>query len=297
MPSRTSLIAVAMIAVLVAGATGFFAMHTAAGMHAPSEKPSAGNPLFYAEISTTSPPLAVPAAAPGKKIQLPILVYHIVRPSYPSDSAAVRAIAVTPETFDAQMNYLKSVGYHVVQFSDLENHFASGAPLPPHPVILSFDDGWSDQFKYAFPILQKYQYPATFFVFTNAIGRKGFLTWDDLHTLVASGMRVGDHTRSHPYLTSVRNASALWDEIDGSKLLLEKKLGSPVDEFAYPFGRYDPAIISLVRKAGYKSARGDYYSGEQSDSLLFDLSAINVPTTIDRFEHLLPASGEVNIHN
>ncbi len=175
-----------------------------------------------------------------------------------------------------------------MRFSDLENYFAGGTPLPPHPVILSFDDGWSDQFTYAFPILQKYDYPATFFVFTNAIGRKGFLTWANLRTLVASGMSIGDHTRSHPFLTNITSTSTLWDEIDESKKLLEKELGVPVGEFAYPFGRYNPAIMSLVREAGYRSARGDFYSGDQSDDRLFELSAMNVPTTLARFESLLP---------
>lgn len=295
MPSRTFILS--SIVVLAAGAIGFFAMHAAAGTRTQGGKSSSENPILYAEISTTSPPSDVPTIAHDKKLRLPILVYHIVRPSYPSDSNAVRAIAVTPETFDLQMKYLKDTGYHVVQFSDLENYFANNTPLPSRAVILSFDDGWSDQFTYAFPILQKYQYHATFFVFTNAIGHRGFLTWDNLHTLVAGGMSIGDHTRSHPYLTSITSTSTLWNEIDGSKLLLEKNLGISIGEFAYPFGRYDPAIMSLVRKAGYKSARGDYYSGEQSDGLLFELSAINVPTTIARFEHLLPANGEVNIYN
>ncbi len=285
------------ILALTSGAIAFSATHAAVGSRAAIEQSPTENPVLYAEVSTTSPPLPASAPAHEKKLLLPILVYHIVRPSYPSDSAAVRAIAVTPQTFDAQMEYLKSTGYHVVLFSDLEDYFAGSAPLPSRPVILSFDDGWSDQFTYAFPILQKYKYRATFFVFTNAIGHKGFLTWDNLHTLVSGGMAIGDHTRSHPYLTRLTSASKLWDEINGSKQLLDQRLGISTHEFAYPFGRYDPAIVSLVRKAGYRSARGDFYSGEQSGDRLFELSAINVPTTIARFESLLPANGEVHIHN
>lgn len=257
------------------------------GAAAPASGMLEENPALYAEISTTSSP--PPLGASSKRINLPILVYHVIRPSYPSDSAAVRAIALTPETFDAEMSYLKTSGYHVVQFSNLESYFANGTPLPPKPVILSFDDGWGDQFKYAFPLLKKHAYLATFFVFTNAIGHKGFLTRNELMQLVAAGMTIGDHTRSHPYLTSITSTSTLVDEIQGSKALLEKELGIPITEFAYPFGQYNAGIVSLVQKAGYKSARGDYYSGEQSAENLFELSAMNAPTTMARFKEKFPA--------
>ncbi len=242
---------------------------------------------FYAGI-TTSTPQSFLTNSSSRGIWLPILVYHIVRPSYPSDNAAVRAIAVTPEIFNTEMDYLEKAGYHVVRFNNLEAYFMSGTPLPHKPVILSFDDGWSDQFTYAFPILEKYHYPATFFVFTNEIGYRGGLTWDNLRELVASGMTIGDHTRSHPFLTRITSTSTLWNEIDGSKLLLERELNVPINEFAYPFGQYNPTIISLVKKAGYKSARGDFYSGKQSLDRLFTLSALNAPTTTAIFKKDFP---------
>ncbi|MBU6323421.1 MAG: polysaccharide deacetylase family protein [Patescibacteria group bacterium] len=254
-----------------------------------TQAPAVEDVARYAEVSTTSR-AAAPSAA-SRTALIPILVYHIVRPSYPSDSAAVRSLALTPKVFDAEMLHLREAGYHVVRFRDLEAYFASGTPLPALPVIISFDDGWSDQYAYAFPILKKYGYPATFFVFTNAIGHRGFLSWTDLHAMLAAGMDIGDHTRSHPFLTSITDAAQLWSEIDGSKLLLEQELGVPVNEFAYPFGQYDPAIVALVRKAGYKSARGDFYSGSQSSDRLFGLSAMNAPTTTARFTELFPRNG------
>ncbi len=250
--------------------------------------PLQGTPLEnqarYAELSTTSQQTSAAPAFSVEKLNLPILVYHIVRPSYPGDSRAVRAIALTPETFGAEMKYLRTAGYHVVHFGDLEAYFKTGAPLPPKPIILSFDDGWSDQFAYAFPILKAYGYTATFFVFTNAIGHRGFLSWNELRQLLAAGMTIGDHTRSHPYLTGISSSTVLWNEIDGSKKLLEKQLGVSINEFAYPFGAYNTAIQTLVKKAGYASARGDYFSGEQTANRLYDLSAMNAPTTTALFE-------------
>jgi peptidoglycan/xylan/chitin deacetylase (PgdA/CDA1 family) len=253
-----------------------------------TEGPSSGNPILYAEIGTSTPESASTTTL-SNEVRLPILVYHIVRPSYPSDSAAVRAIAVTPENFDAEMKYLGDAGYHVVRFSDLEAHFASSTPLPQKPIILSFDDGWADQFTYALPVLTKYNYPATFFVFTNAINRPGFLTWNELHQMTRAGMDIGGHSRSHPYLTTITSTSTLWGEIAESKQLLEQKLGVLINEFAYPFGLYNSSIVSLVKEAGYKSARGDYYRGKQSKDHLFDLRAMNAPTTTALFAQRFPS--------
>lgn len=238
-------------------------------------------------VSVTALPAT--SASSTASVAVPILVYHIIRPSYASDDAAVRAIALTPEVFDAELTHLHDAGYHVVSFHDLEAYFANGTPLPSKPIILSFDDAWRNQFVYAFPLLKQHGDTATFFVFTNAIGNKGFLTWDDLHALIAAGMTIGDHSRSHPFLTRIKDTEKLKDEISGSKQVLEKGLGSSVTEFAYPFGQYNSAIIALVKQAGFESARGDYWSGSrQTAAREYTLSALNAPTTTAEFDRMFP---------
>ena len=244
---------------------------------------------IYAEGIGTSTETFIRATSSEGTINLPILVYHIVRPSYPDDSEAVRAIALTPETFDAEMQYLAEAGYHIVLFSDLEDNLRNNKPLPTKPIIISFDDGWGDQFTYAFPILKKYKYPATFFIFTNSIDHKSFMSLNELRELIAAGMVIGSHSRSHPYLTKIPDSADLWDEIYTSKITLEKRLGITINEFAYPFGQYTAAIAMLVEKAGYRSARGDYYTGEQRVSRLYELSALNAPTTLALFKKSFPA--------
>lgn len=243
-------------------------------------------------IDATVKPTPTPPESPtstSTPVRVPIIVYHIVRPSYPTDSADVRKLAVTPEIFDAQLAYLQDAGYHVVNFTDLENYFASSAPLPAKPIILSFDDGWSDQYEYALPILEKYHDTATFFIFTNAIGHHGFFTADEIHALVAAGMSLGDHSRSHPYLTKITDPAKLWDEIDGSKVILESEFGVPVTVFAYPFGQYSTDTIATLQKAGFIMARSDYWSGPtQYSDHLYQLSAINVPTTLEKFKRYFP---------
>jgi peptidoglycan/xylan/chitin deacetylase (PgdA/CDA1 family) len=242
----------------------------------------------YAEVATTSDEGTSPSLAPA--INVPILVYHIVRPRYADDSPAVRSLALTPETFEDELSYLDRAQYHVISFETLEDYFKKGTPLPSKPVIISFDDGWHDQFTYAFPILAAHHERATFFVFTNAIGRRGFMSWDELRVMLGGGMTIGSHSRSHPYLTKVATTS-LAAEITGSKTILEEKLRVPITSFAYPFGQYSSAIVKLVQKAGYHSARGDYESGKQTADHLYELSALNAPTTLAYFEQLFPLTG------
>ncbi|MHB1162998.1 MAG: polysaccharide deacetylase family protein [Minisyncoccota bacterium] len=278
------LIAALLLAAVVAGA--LFFLRSSPGFAKTSFQTDQAR---YAELPSEATPSPAIASS-SEQARIPILAYHIVRPSYPSDSQAVKALALTPETFDAQMKYLADAGYHVVPMRALEDYFKNGTPLPRNPIILSFDDGWSDQFTYAFPILQKYHYTATFFVFTNSIGRRGFLTWEDLHTLRDAGMTIASHSRSHPFLTKIADPATLWSEIDGSKQILEKNLGITVNEFAYPFGQYNPEIVAMVKKAGYTVARGDYVQrgGEQSLDQLYALSALNAPTTMEKFMRKFP---------
>lgn len=237
-------------------------------------------------IEATSTPEAKPLSV-NISVDASILVYHIVRPAYTSDSASVRTFAVTPEVFDAQMAYLQSSGYHIVPFSALENYFYAGSSLPSHPVILNFDDGWEDQYVYALPILEKYHYTATFFPPTNWINYdKSFLTWAQLREMITLGMSVGSHSRSHIPLADVTNQTILASEIQDSKQILEKELGTTINEFDYPYGSFSSTTIAAVKAAGYKAARTEIFGRYQSISDIFALRAINAPTTTVQFEKM-----------
>jgi peptidoglycan/xylan/chitin deacetylase (PgdA/CDA1 family) len=185
--------------------------------------------------------------APAASVDLPILVYHHVRPG------STNTLFVSPEVLDRQLKYLQGNGFHTVSFTDLADYFEKGKPLPLHPMIISFDDGWENQFEYAFPILQKYHDTATFYVVTNYLDHPNFLTTEQLQTMVAAGMTIGCHSQSHPNLTSVGHEHA-WNEIAGAKAILEAE-GFKIDTFAYPYGAYDRKLVAMVQAAGFRSAR------------------------------------------
>jgi peptidoglycan/xylan/chitin deacetylase (PgdA/CDA1 family) len=240
--------------------------------------------MLLQEGSSTPPATVVSRSS----TEVTILVYHIVRPSYPTDPETIKKFAVTPEVFDQEMAYLQANGYHVIPFSALEDYLYRGMLLPPRAVVLNLDDAWEDQYVYAFPILKKYYYTATFFVPSNFPSHSNFLTWGQLREMVAAGMTVGSHSRSHPYLTSITSTSTLWDEIYGSKQELEQKLGVKITEFNYPFGMFNTAIVEMVKKAGYRAARADYYVPIDSSSDPYTLGALNAPTDLATFEKYFP---------
>ena len=229
--------------------------------------------LFFGTIGIFG---AIPQTqeTPSDRISVPILIYHSIRPYRTADLGGVRKYITTPEALDEEFSYLKESGFESISFDDLRERLQSGKALPARPVIICFDDGPETQYVYALPLLKKYSFTATFFLFTNAIGREHYLTWDQVRELSADGMQIGCHSMFHPYLTRISNERELWREIAGSKERLEARLGKPVTVFAYPFGQYNDHIVELVKEAGYTCARGTFPGILHSDEDLFKLTGL-----------------------
>ena len=111
------------------------------------------------------------------------------------------------------------------------------------------------------------------------------MTTEQLKTLVAAGMMIGCHTRSHPYLTSVSRERA-WDEIFGAKTALEAA-GITIDTFAYPYGAYDGMIVDMVKAAGFRSARTINAGIRVTADTLDTLPGITFQTFINSYAHQL----------
>jgi peptidoglycan/xylan/chitin deacetylase (PgdA/CDA1 family) len=248
--------------------------------------------LAAEELESSTPPTPQPehgSPCSDKRsiVEVPILVYHHVQQSLPVGSRVERRLTVTVKSFDQQMRYLKDEGYHVITLDTLVDCLRDGSELPAKPVIISFDDGWEDQFEYALPALEKYHYRATFFVVTNFVGARGFFSLPQLQEIRAQGMEIGSHSRSHPHLDKTNNPSLLWDQIYTSKQILERQLGVAVDEFAYPYGSYNATTASIVRSAGYKSARACCVGRIQTD--VYALRAMMAPNDLANFVKYLGA--------
>lgn len=197
------------------------------------------------------------------KEQVPVLMYHKVNPYFYDGGKGLR---VTPAAFQEQMQYLYDQGYHTISLDQLMDHWQKKSDLPIKPVVITFDDGYEDNYRFAFPVLKKFGFTATIFLVYDDIG--GFNVWDDkknvahhirllswpqIDIMKAEGITFESHTLTHPNLTRITPEAAR-REITESKEKLEKRLGTEVNFIAYPYGKRNPVVDEAVRMAGYRGA-------------------------------------------
>jgi len=183
------------------------------------------------------------------KVQLakgvPILYYHSVKLEGGNE------LRMPPKEFEAQMTYLEDNGYHSVSLDQLYQASYKGGGLPSKPFVISFDDGYVDNYTTAFPIITKHGFTATVFMVTSYINGAGFMSWQQLKELVANGWEIEGHTTTHPYLTKILDPSTLLSEISPPKKLLEKELGQKINFFAYPYGDLNSNVVQAIKDTGY----------------------------------------------
>ena len=178
---------------------------------------------------------------------VPILYYHSVMREVGNE------LRMPPDQFEAQMAYLQDHGYQSVTLDQLYQVKYLGGTLPAKPFVITFDDGYEDNYMTAFPVLKKYGFTATVFIVSSYINGEGFMSWPQLKELLANGWEIEGHTVNHPYLSKIDAATVL-SELKGSKGLLEKGLGHSVDFFAYPYGDFNDEVVQAVKNAGYVMA-------------------------------------------
>jgi peptidoglycan/xylan/chitin deacetylase (PgdA/CDA1 family) len=213
---------------------------------------------------------------------VPILMYHHVG----IPSGKWRLNTVSEESFDYQMNFMKRHGFEVISFDDLVEGIKKGHGFSRNTVVIQFDDGYEDNYKYAFPILKKYGFPAMVFLISDRIGTPGFLTWDEVKEMEKDNFLAGAHTRHHVYLPKVSLIQAQ-DEIAGSKKVIEDHLGHRINYFAYPTGGFTQDIKHLVKDAGYKAAVSTNRGKDRFNMDLYELKRIHMSNTDDEYSGLI----------
>ena len=162
---------------------------------------------------------------------LPVLTYHRVVPWAHKHGP----LLVSPESFRRQMSFFQRNHYHVLSLREAAPYIASSRFPPPRSVVITFDDGYDDNFIYAFPILKKYGFPATIFMVAGEVGKPNFLNWEQLREMTYHGIAIGSHTITHCYLPR-ESRERMREEIFNSKKILEDELGGEVVSFCYPVG-------------------------------------------------------------
>lgn len=246
--------------------------------------------LVLALIVAAAPSPAQYAAtsASTDSIRVPILVYHSVAPHHPGQTPAQIQLDVDTTVFRDQMSYLVEHKYNVISLERFVDALEGHRSLPDHAVVITFDDGWANQYHHAFPILRQFGLKATFFVYTKPIGRDDslYMNWQQVRELQDAGMTIGSHSRTHPQLTTV-DAATLRDEVENSRKDFEQHLGAAPDLFAYPYGAWNAEAAAAVQTAGYRAARAYPFGPWNTPANLFALRSILVTDDMRAFERAL----------
>src|SRR5207248_1903911 len=242
-----------------------------------SQNPQSAGALSPAPGATAAPPVA-----PSPKITKPVVdqtaqtiifCYHRL-----VDKIRYPGTEITPAAFEAQMKELKDRGITVIPMQDLLAWKRGEKNIPPRCAVITFDDGWKSQYEVAWPIMKKYGYPFTLFIYTEgvrggALGGGEAITWEQLADLRDNGVDIQAHTATHQdlreghtvlviepggkrskkKLTGADYEKWVQNEVVSSKELLEQRLGIKVNCFAVPFGNYNEHVKELARNAGYEA--------------------------------------------
>jgi peptidoglycan/xylan/chitin deacetylase (PgdA/CDA1 family) len=234
------------------GAVGAAVLAATGCAHAaPAPADPASPPLPSPTTAPAVDPAAPAAAVLARAADVPVLCWHQLRDWRAGDSASARATLICPPAaFRAQLDALHAGGYSTISPDEHLAHLTTGAPLPPKPVLLTFDDSQGSQITTGVPELAKRSMRATFFVMTVPLGKPNWMSRDDVKRLHDAGHTVGAHTYDHH--RADRYAGADWDtQLAKPRAELEAIVGAPVRHFAYPYGDWDPADFAHLDQAGY----------------------------------------------
>ena len=187
-----------------------------------------------------------------------------------------KSLSVTLDDFEQHMKWLQEYGFTCITPGQLYDFVANGADLPEKPVLITFDDGYKDNYTNAFPIMKKYGMKGTIFVVTGFLGvYDNYLTWDQAKEHLEAGFNIESHTYSHKSMTEASDED-ITKELVKSRQTIKEKLGIDSDFMANPTGTYNLHIAELVKEAGYKGAFTIKYDNVSRDSNVYALERVPV---------------------
>ncbi|MFO7680839.1 MAG: polysaccharide deacetylase family protein [Chloroflexota bacterium] len=240
--------------------------------------------------------LPTPSGANIWTLRVPILMYHYLSVP-PADADIYRTdLSVTPENFRQQMAYLAENGYTPIDFYQLSAAITAQTDLPDKPILLTFDDGYLDNYENAFPILQEFGFTATFFIITDLAdqGAPGYANWEQLKEMAAAGMRIESHTKNHPDLSTMGRDGVIF-QVLGSQETIAAHIGYTPRYLCYPGGRYNAETMQILSELGLWGAvttqGGAWHSF--ADRYEWDRQRMRYDTTLEQFARLIDPENTV----
>lgn len=240
------------------------------------------SPTATLTVTPTATPSATPTPGPtpdgvARTVRVPILMYHYVSEPPPGADVYRQDLSVAPDRFESHLRYLVQNSYRVITLDDLLYALTQGRPLPPKPVILTFDDGYEDNYQNAFRLLQEYGLVGHFFIITDFVnaGRAGYMTWPQIEEMAAAGQRFGSHSRDHPNLRGKSVDYLVWQALGGTEAI-EEHLGYRPRWVSYPSGAYDAQVIAVFKSADYWGGLSVQQGSTHTLDEIFELKRVRV---------------------
>jgi peptidoglycan/xylan/chitin deacetylase (PgdA/CDA1 family) len=218
----------------------------------PTLQPAVGDRDFYVTHRAV-------VAYGRTELELPILMYHYIRtPPSPRRDLVGYNLSTSPTVFAQQMDWLGTHSYHPITFNDVRLYWQRVQPLPSKPVIITLDDGYRDLYTTAFPILVSHGFTAVAYIVSGFVGLNGYVSRDQIMQMDQYGFEIAAHTVNHANLAKASDPWLTYQLVE-SKRWLEKLVGHPVLDMAYPSGKYNQQTVLAVARAGYYSATTEQY--------------------------------------
>lgn len=240
------------------------------------------SPVRLTSVKPTPSPLDKQAApGSGYCLNVPVIYYHHVQPESIAASRGQGSLTVDPTIFDQQMNYIATHGYTTLTAEQLVLALRNHTSLPEKSIVITLDDGYQDNYDYAYPIFQKYHLMGNLMVATGLLGGVGnntYYTWDELKQMVNSGaIYASDHTWSH-YSMGTSTPEKDQMEVMTAKQQLESNLGKPQTIFTYPYGTgyNNPRVTQELIQDGFLGAYSTVGGRWQCDSYIYALRRIHI---------------------
>jgi len=241
-------------------------------------------PVVVSTPTPTPVPTPVPTPKPtaNRNAGVIVLCYHRVE-----ESASTSSMIMKPAVFEQEMQAIKDNGFTVISMQDFLAWRRDEKEIPTKSALITIDDGYVSAYDNAMPILKKFGYPFTMFVYIQYVGSGGkSISWDQLAEMRDAGVEIGCHSYTHQSLKGkgallTKQAAEeikrigyepwLHKEIIDSKKLLENRLGIKVSTFAYPGGIYNEQAREVIKQAGYEAAFVTYGQRNTFSSPVFDM--------------------------
>lgn len=213
----------------------------------PSSSPTT-KPLNFSQMNNSYGPCA----------KVPVFMYHHIQPASEAAVNKQTGLNTDNELFKKQLEHLKSEGYRSIFPADLVDFFDNGKALPTKPLMLTFDDGYEDNYVYAYPILREEGFKAVIYLPTGLMENPGYLSWNQIQEMAGSGVVVfGNHTWSH--MSVEGNTELVRKEISTADSQLSQRGLNKIKTFAYPYGATNGTTKDLLSEMGYKLGFTEVY--------------------------------------